>query len=158
MINSMKPQNSVTTNLANLLQANNVKAGEERDCSYLQSAVDAWLNMGLMDSGNPKVGPDDNPPFVLWAQISPPRCNYSDGFGVITRCIGNIDNTSYPDVCDVWDNPWKLGDPTDVNEGYFSKALDIRIGGIKNITVGPVGDMDYSVTVMYNMNQTVALA
>ena len=157
MINSMKPQNSVATNLANLLQANNVAAGAgEGDCSYLQSAVDSWLNMGLMDSGNPKVGPDDNPPFVLWAQIFPPRCNYSDG--VITRCIGNtnINATRYKDVCDVWDNPWKLGDPTDVDEGYFAKALDIRIGGIKKITVDD--DLDYSVTVMYNMNQTVALA
>ena len=151
MINSMKPQNSVAVNLAKILQANNEVAGEAEDCTYLQSAVDSWLNLGLMNSGDPRVGSENNT-FVLWAQIFPPRCDYDSG--VITRCNDTELQEAYPVTCKVWDDSYDFG-ATNVTETYFARALDVRVGGIKEVYVG---DSEYNVRVIYNMNHTVALA
>jgi hypothetical protein len=151
MINSVSNQNFVAIELAALLQANNEAA--ESDCAYLESAVNSWLRMAIVDGVSPAVG-SQNETFTLWAQLLPARCDFQNAEGVITICNDALRNAANA-TCEVWDS--RPDHASIAPRREFASLLDIRVGGIREvIKKDQVGI--YNVTVLYNMNPSVQLA
>lgn len=151
MINTVAHQNLVAIELAALLQANNEAAGP--DCDYLESAVNSWLRMAIVNGISPAVG-SQNETFTLWAQLLPARCDFQDSGGVITICNDALRNAA-KDACKVWDD--RPDHASERPRTYFAHLLEIRVGGIREVIKKDQMGI-YNVTVLYNMNPSVELA
>ena len=150
---TMSYQNLASENLTKFLEAQNlVSTTGYTDCEYLEEAIDSWLNMAIVDQL--EFGPDEETPYVLWAQVLPVRCPFQHRTGVITSCSGKQSRfRDYPDynqTCNVWDqaeppldftgnnilqyfaqelNLPAKSDAYDIRE-YFAQELNLRAGGI----------------------------
>jgi hypothetical protein len=181
LLDTLRQQNLVATELVELLQANNLAAPAQDDCDYLESAVKSWINVAVRPQPASLVSSHEDT-FVLWAQLLPVRCDFQKPDGVITFCEGNDSLlNSDEEACIVWDahapdlselNATCWGEPSSEKcleedlEEYFANALNIRVGGIRSIRpragyLVPYSDLaeftDYDVTVVYNENPTVSL-
>eukprot|EP00537_Pseudo-nitzschia_pungens_P011753 CAMPEP_0172392138 /NCGR_PEP_ID=MMETSP1061-20121228/8357_1 /TAXON_ID=37318 /ORGANISM="Pseudo-nitzschia pungens, Strain cf. pungens" /LENGTH=1303 /DNA_ID=CAMNT_0013122921 /DNA_START=516 /DNA_END=4427 /DNA_ORIENTATION=- len=162
---SFSHRNYVAVSMVNLLQSQNlVSANGVRDCEYLESAIDSWLNMAVVDQPHVK---NQNNTYVLWAQVLPVRCPFQNDRGVITSCTKRASKyrKQYPVTCDVWDtaNPPRLiQDDHDNIRNYFARTLHIRGSGI-SVTQQPTNPNSYAfealnvfnVTVVFNQNPTI---
>ena len=160
----MTQQNLVAKELAELLLANNEAAQD--DCKYLESAITSWVNMAAVPQPASLLQNLEDT-YVLWAQLLPPdRCEnyqqengvrFQQEDGVLTFCEYDGEDyrengTVYP--CHVWDDQ-APDTPSDATEEYFAAELDIRLGGVRKVTLQ--GENDYRVSIIYNQNPTVSL-
>ena len=126
---TMSYQNLASENLTKFLEAQNlVSTTGYTDCEYLEEAIDSWLNMAIVDQL--EFGPDEETPYVLWAQVLPVRCPFQHRTGVITSCSGKQsrfrDYPEYNQACNVWDQAKPPLDFTgnDILQ-YFAQELNL---------------------------------
>jgi hypothetical protein len=173
-------QNVVSDNLSKILQANNlVSESGFRDCEYLQNAIDAWINIAIVDQPGrtsilqPKEGTEAYT-FVLWAQVLPVRCPFQNETGTITSCTDKSKYfKEYNNItCNIWDTqappPSIVASDTDSHdaiETYFAENLVLRKGGIITKTSPKIPNSyqfealnEFKVTVVYNENPTITAA
>jgi len=148
MIQSINQVNNAAIGMTDLLQVNNVNNPNTSDCTAINLAVNSWL-LGISAIHYPTVL-KRNSTFVLYAQISPPRCSFENDSGVITKCV----NSSYLLPCETWDkiDPPKQGPSVQ----YLAEELNLRVRGIREESREEKGNTTFSVKVFYNQNQTVA--
>jgi hypothetical protein len=158
MIISYKSQNFVNDDLVQLLHANNIAANSSGDCDYLRLFVDSWLLTA--ESTHPESNLLNSNIYLLWARITPVRCDFQDPTGVITVC--NSIASLQLDSCNLWaraaasDVSSNMDNITD----YFAEELGVRVGGILEIVACDPSDIDpdacaFETTVIFNDNFTV---
>lgn len=139
---------------AALLQANNKLVPainpNATECSYLSESVASWLKSGARDTTRINLQQKTDV-WIIWAQLLPVRCNFSDPNGVITRCPDGWENSEIEDVCKVWDFGTNSTTPSDFGDkfGYREGAIDTVI--LKETIDGE----DFSVTVMVNYTNSI---
>lgn len=179
-MDSFTQQNLVSVQLAKLLQSNNIAAQD--NCDYLENAINSWLKMAAKPQPASLVSSAEDT-FVLWAKLTPKRCDFQNDDGVITYEYCETEEgvglrTSCKETCSVWDNmiPEEILENnifiSDYNdnvlsygglsgelEEYFAEELNIRVGGITReyIRGADDGHDGYDVTVLYNQNPSVHL-
>jgi hypothetical protein len=160
MIISYKSQNFVNEELVQLLHANNIAAYSSGDCDYLRQFVDSWLVTA--ESAHPDSNLLNTNIYLLWARITPVRCDFQDPTGVITLCrsIASLQL----DSCELWARAAvsNVSSNMDNITEYFAEELGVRVGGIREIVVCDPSDTDpdacaFEANVIFNDNFTVAL-
>ena len=154
LINCLTEQNHVADEMARLLQANNIAAGN--DCEYFDKAVESWLKMAIQQQPERLYQMENT--YVLWAQVLPVRddCGVQADDGVITTCVGtNVTGMAYQ-TCDVWDTTAPAS-AEEASAQFFASNFDLRMGAITGHTRTSFNNSDYSVTVIYNENPTLEL-
>ncbi|VEU33814.1 unnamed protein product [Pseudo-nitzschia multistriata] len=165
---SISHQNNVSDNMAKLLQSQNLVSTDGiRRCDYLETAIDSWLNMAIVNQPNI---PDQETTYILWAQVLPVRCPFQNENGVITSCTKNgmKYREQYPESCKIWDNsnpPQLIHGNDQAVRNYFAKKLNIRGNGIYVRSRPEKADAfqfdalnDFNITVVFNQNPTIKRA
>lgn len=135
MITSYQSQNFVNDELTDLLHENNIANFVVDDCDYLKDFVQSFLLTA--DAMQPDSKLLSTNTYMLWARILPVRCPFQSSDGVITICNSTEDFNTF-DSCELWNESARVheGIPVDLDNltSYFADELDIRAGGIRQVT------------------------
>ena len=163
MIISYRSQNFVNGELTDLLQGNNIANSEDEDCDYMKDFVKSWLFTA--DSIQPNSGLLNTNTYLLWARILPYRCpEFQRPDGVITMCSSSTAMMSM-ESCQLWKESERVHKdiPVDLDNltNYFANELDIRVGGIRQVTRCAPNQTnpdvcDFQTEVLFNDNFTVS--
>jgi hypothetical protein len=159
MIISYRSQNFVNEKLFDLLHETNlaINSNSTDACAYLKQFLDSWLLTA--ESIQPDSSLLGTNTYLLWARISPLRCDFQQVDGIITVCSDS--SPVEQRTCELWQENSTFAS-FDRLPAHFAEMQDIRVGGIREIykeNIAPCwegGECRFETHVLFNDNFTVS--
>lgn len=159
---SVTGRNPVALRSVEMLQGYNMAANTNttEDCEFLESAVRSWaLASSTVSTSYPVYDSPVEETFLLYARLTPIRCDFLEPDGVVTICPPNATQS----VCSVWKDiipeEIELATPS-----YFADTTGLRRGGISEFLASnqgvstSFGVNHFEVYAIFNETHTVAYA